>query len=253
MVVSACFVDPVVSERPLQIPVASEKKHRSFEQRHLTVPRSARYAIMGSFDADLTEVWILCHGHAQLARRFLSRFLPLERPDRLFVAPEALSRFYLSPPLPGPQAPNPPDGASWMTAEDREAEIEDYVCYLDLLHDEIFSIVDRSAVRLWVLGFSQGTATVARWVARGKVDPDRLVLYSGLLPSELDVKGAARLARRSPLTVVLGTRDEFARPELIAAQEARLRELRLPHTTIRFDGGHEITPEVLQRLTEGTD
>lgn len=236
----------------MQIPAAPEKKHRAFEQRHLQVPRSARYAIMGSLDADLSEVWIACHGHGQLARRFLSRFLPLERADRLFIAPEALSRYYLSPPVGGPHPAGTPVGASWMTSEDREAEVQDYVRYLDLLHDEIFSIVDRAKVRLWVFGFSQGVATAARWVAHGNVDPDRVVLYAGVLPPELDAEGAARLARRSPLMIALGTSDEFARPELIAAQEARLLDLRVPHTTIRFDGGHEIIPEVLTRLTEAT-
>jgi len=234
------------------IPVAPEKKIRAFEQRHLKVPRSARYAIMGSLEAELTEVWIVCHGHGQLARRFLYRFLPLERPDRLFIAPEALSRYYLSPPQGGPHPADAPVGASWMTVEDRELEMQDYVGYLDLLYDEIFSIVDRAKVRLWVLGFSQGTATAARWVARGKVDPDRVVLYSGLLPSELDMEHAARLAKRSPLTIVLGTNDEFAKPELIATQETRLRHLGVAHTIIRFEGGHEITPDVLMRLTEAT-
>jgi predicted esterase len=237
----------------LQIPVAPEKKIRAFDERHLKVPRSARYAIMGSLEAQLSEVWIVCHGHGQLARRFLSRFLPLERPDRLFIAPEALSRYYLTSPQGGPHPPDTPVGASWMTTEDREAEIQDYVGYLDLLYDEIFSLVDRATVELWVLGFSQGTATAARWVARGKVDPDRVVLYAGLMPSELDMERAARLATRSPLTIVLGTNDEFAKPELIATQEARLRELRVPHTTIRFEGGHEIMPEVLMRLTEATN
>ncbi len=236
----------------LQIPAAPEKKVRTFEQRHLQVPRSARYAIMGSLEAELTEVWIVCHGHGQLARRFLSRFLPLERPDRLFVAPEALSRYYLSPPVGGPHPANTPVGGSWMTSEDREFEIQDYVSYLDLLHDEIFSVVDRAKVKLWVFGFSQGVATVARWVARGNVDPDRVVLYAGVLPPELDAESAARLTRRSPITIALGTSDDFASPELVAAQEARLRDLRAPHTTIRFDGGHEVIPEVLKRLTEET-
>ena len=207
---------------------------------------------MGSLEAELTEVWIVCHGHGQLARRFLSRFLPLERPDRLFIAPEALSRYYLSPPQGGPHPAEAPVGASWMTVEDRELEMQDYVGYLDLLYDEVFSIVDRAKVQLWVLGFSQGTATAARWVARGKVDPDRVVLYAGLLPSELDMERAARLAKRSPLTIVLGTNDEFAKPELIAAQEARLRQLGVAHRIIRFEGGHEITPDVLMRLTQAT-
>ncbi len=205
---------------------------------------------MGSLDAPLSEVWIVCHGHGQLAARFLSRFLPLERDDRLFIAPEALSRYYLTPPTGGPHPLNALVGATWMTSEDRECEIEDYVRYLDSLHDEIFSIVAREKVRLWVLGFSQGTATAARWVARGKVDPDRVVLWAGLLPPELNAQSAAALARRTPLTLVLGRNDEFARPELVAAQEARFKELRVPYETIRFDGGHEIVPDTLRSLAD---
>lgn len=205
---------------------------------------------MGSFDGPLSEVWVVCHGHGQLAARFLSRFLPLEREDRLFIAPEALSRYYLTPPKGGPHLPNTPVGATWMTSEDRECEIEDYVRYLDALHDEIFSIVAREKVRLWVLGFSQGTATAARWVARGKVDPDRVVLWAGLLPPELNAQTAAALAPRAPLTLVLGRKDEFARPDLVAAEEVRLNELRVPHETIRFDGGHEIVPDTLRSLAD---
>jgi predicted esterase len=205
---------------------------------------------MGSFDASLTEVWIVCHGQGQLASRFLTRFIPIERQDRLFVAPEALSRYYLTPPQGGPHAPNSPVGATWMTSEDREREIEDYIRYLDLLYDEIFSVVPRKAVRLWVLGFSQGTATVARWVARGKVDPDRVVLWAGLLPPELTAQDASALTRRAPLTVVLGRQDEFAKPELVVVQESRLKELGVPYETIRFDGGHEIVPDTLRSLAE---
>ncbi|HEV2018370.1 MAG TPA: hypothetical protein VGQ98_08730 [Gemmatimonadaceae bacterium] len=228
----------------------SDRPVRSFEQRHLRVPRSARYSVMGSFDASLSEVWIVCHGHGQLASRFLTRFIPIERDDRLFVAPEALSRYYLTPPQGGPHAPNTPVGATWMTSEDREREIEDYVRYLDLLYDEIFSVVPRKAVRLWVLGFSQGTATVARWVARGKVDPDRVVLWAGLLPPEFTGNDASALARRAPLTVVLGRQDDFAKPDLVAAQQSRLKELGVPHQIIRFDGGHEIVPDTLRSLAE---
>jgi predicted esterase len=228
--------------------LVSDKPVRNFEQRHIAVSRTARYAVMGSLDGPLNEVWIVCHGQGQLAARFLSRFLPLERDDRLFIAPEALSRYYLTPPTGGPHPPNTPVGATWMTSEDREHEIEDYVGYLDSLYDEIFSIVAREKVRLWVLGFSQGTATTARWVARGKVDPDRVVLWAGVLPPELDASSAAALTRRSPLTLVLGRSDEFASPELVAAQAARLKELGIPHEMIRFDGGHEIIPDTLRTL-----
>lgn len=234
---------------PRGSPVA-DRVVRIFEQQHLSVPRTARYAVMGSFDESLSEVWIVCHGHGQLAARFLSRFIPIERGDRLFVAPEALSRYYLQPPRGGPHAPNTPIGATWMTSEDRDSEIADYVGYLDLLYDEVFSRVRRDSVRLWVLGFSQGCATVARWVARGKADPDRVVFWAGVLPPEMTREEAAVLSGRAPVTIVLGRQDEFANPELVAAQEARLKELDVSHETIRFDGGHEIVPDVLRRLAD---
>jgi predicted esterase len=226
----------------------SERKIRTFEQRHLSVARTARYALLGSFHPGIREVWIVCHGHGQLAARFLSRFVPIEREDRLIIAPEALSRYYLTPPQGGPHPPNTPVGATWMTSEDREYEIQDYIGYLDQLHDEIFSQLSRDNVRLVVLGFSQGTATVARWVARGKVIPDQVILWAGILPPELSAEEASRMSQRSPLMVVLGEHDEFARPELVMAQEARMRELRVSHRLIRYEGGHAIAPEVLRMV-----
>jgi predicted esterase len=231
----------------------SERKIRSFEQRHLSVTRSARYALLGSFHHDLREVWIVCHGHGQLAARFLSRFVPIEREDRLIIAPEALSRYYLTPPQGGPHPPNTPVGATWMTSEDREYEIRDYIAYLDQLYDEIFSQISRDNVRVIVLGFSQGTATVARWVARGKVIPDQVILWAGILPPELSAEEASKMSWRSPLMVVLGEQDEFARPELVMAQEARMRDLRVSHRLIRFEGGHAIDPDVLQMIAHESE
>lgn len=222
---------------------------RTFEHRHITVPRTARYAMMGSFEAKLSEVWIVFHGHGQLAGRFLSRFTPLERKDRLFVAPEALSRYYLTAPT-ATHGPASPVGATWMTREDRDAEIADQARYLDLLYEEIFTRVDRGAVRLWVLGFSQGVATVARWLAAGRreIAADRVVLWAGMVPPELDAAGARALSMRSPVTVVVGTADEFATPKVVAAQEAKLRELGVPFRAMSFEGGHDLSDSVLLEL-----
>ena len=233
----------------MTISQAQRTSYRIFEQRHIKVPRSARYTLLGSPTADLSEVWFVCHGHGQLAARFLSRFLPLEREDRLFIAPEALSRYYLSPPNGGPHPPGTPIGASWMTAEDRESEIEDYVTYLDLLHDEIFSVVDRRNVRVWVVGFSQGVATATRWVVAGKVVPNRVVLCSGMLPAELNESGAKRLALLAPLTLSFGDADEFASADRVRSEETKLKKLHVPYEMVRYKGGHTITPELLGRLT----
>jgi hypothetical protein len=98
------------------------------------VLRTARYATLGRLDESVREVWIVCHGYAQLAGRFIERFRCIAAPHRLIVAPEALSRFYTERGS-GFHGPASQIGATWMTSEDREAEIQDYVAYLDALHE----------------------------------------------------------------------------------------------------------------------
>lgn len=222
-----------------------------FEQRHITVPRSARYAILGAFDAPLREVWIVCHGHGQLASRFLSRFRAIESEDRIFIAPEALSRYYLAAPG-GEHGPDTPVGATWMTREDRDSEIADYVRYLDLLHDEIFSRIERAGVRLVVLGFSQGVATAARWVARGKPEPDRVILWAGVVPPEMTADGLRALSRRAPVVLCYGDADEYATNQRVESQRQALERAGAGFEIVRFPGRHEIPAAVLQDLARNS-
>src|SRR6476469_3720019 len=101
------------------------------------VPRTARYYTLGPTHGFPRELWFVCHGYGQLASRFLRQFAPLDDGTRLIVAPEALSRYYLDPVAERRHQREPRVGASWMTREDRFAEIVDYVSYLDQLAGEV--------------------------------------------------------------------------------------------------------------------
>jgi len=204
------------------------------QEHPFSTPRSARYFTLGSPE-QAGELWFVCHGYGQLASRFLERFRPIEAEGRCIVAPEGLSRFYLTE--------SPPErrvGASWMTREDRLREIDDYVRYLD----GVYAKLAPRAARVTALGFSQGSATVCRWAALGSSRIDRLIVWGGEVPPDLDLK---RL-RVPSLTLAYGTRDEFFTPKIIAATEARLREHRIAYELMPFEGGHEIDAETLQRL-----
>ena len=214
-------------------------------EHHLSVRRTARYFTLGSLSASTTDVWIACHGYGQLARDFLKDLAPLRRAGRLIVAPEALSRFYFEGGFHGPDSKV---GATWMTREDRLAEIADYVAYLDALHGAVFSKIDRKAATLTVLGFSQGTATVSRWVTQGKVRPDRLVLWGGLLPPDLDLDAARATLRRLELVLVAGRRDRFVDEEKLSAQVAALEHSGITVRTVRHSGGHRLNADVLANL-----
>ena len=136
-----------------------------------------------------------------------------------------------------------------MTSEDRENEIEDYVRYLDSLHEEIFSIVPREKVRLWVIGFSQGAATVVRWVTRGNATPDRVILWAGILPPELNAQSAAALSRRAPLTLVLGRQDQFATPEIVGPVTREVAMAGPGAPPVPYGAPGVPTPPELERVT----
>ena len=156
---------------------------------------------------------------------------------RLLVAPEALSRFY--------HEDHKRIGASWMTREDRDTEMEDYVRYLDLLHDQLFEIVERDRLKLRLLGYSQGAATAARWAVRGRAKIDHLVLWGSPLPPELGDEAALREIH---LTLVGGSRDEFFIEKVWADERTRLRALGLVFDELSFEGGHRLDDDTLRAL-----
>src|ERR1019366_9897456 len=104
----------------------------------IQVKRSARLAMLGPEGPGVREIWYVLHGYAQLAAPFLEGLRAIDDGTRLIVAPEALSRFYEG----DTQARLHRDarvGASWMTREDRESEIADYIAYLDTVHQSILT------------------------------------------------------------------------------------------------------------------
>jgi predicted esterase len=211
------------------------------QEHHLPVSRTARYFTLGSLEG-ARDVWIVCHGYGQLAARFLERFRALASGHRCVIAPEALSRFYLTE-----GASERRVGASWMTREDRLHEIDDHVRYLDALYG---AVVPRGAT-VTALGFSQGAATVCRWEAMGTARIDRLIVWGGEIPPDLDLSQgrAAERFRTSRLTLVYGTRDQFFTPKIVAATEARLRAHGIPYELNAFEGGHEIDDATLAQMS----
>ncbi|MGN6183183.1 MAG: alpha/beta hydrolase, partial [Thermoanaerobaculia bacterium] len=157
---------------------------------------------------------------------------------------------YLVSPTKAP-AVERPVGATWMTREDRESEVGDYVEYLDLLHDEISPrLISGAAVN--VLGFSQGAATATRWVSHGRVRAKRLILWGGLVPPDSALMKGQSALRHVPLTLVLGTRDHYVSDEMLSAELARLDAAGIPKEIIRFDGGHAVSRGVFPQLTRVT-
>lgn len=212
-------------------------------EHHLKVQCSARYYALGDLHT-ASECWFVLHGYGQLARFFIRPFAAMAEADRAVIAPEALSRFYVDA-----MHEHERVGASWMTKADRQHEIRDYVTYLDGLADHVRPAAEDRSTETCVLGFSQGAATACRWALLGTHDVDRLVLWAGGVPPDLDLAAHRAHLQQLDLIFVIGTDDEYISDECVAAEEARLDAHDISYRTIRFDGGHRIDPDVLKRVT----
>ena len=209
-------------------------------EHQLDTPRTARYVTLGPLDGSHRELWIALHGYGQLARRFARGLATLDDGERLLVAPEGLSRFYLDPS--GTKV-----GTSWMTREDRLSEIADYVRYLDAV---LAALPPGSATRprFTLLGFSQGSATACRWIAQGAARPHRLVIWGGEIPPDLNWTQASRRFQAVDVVLVAGNRDSYATPTAVKGFSRLLETNGVRHRVVRFDGGHELHAPTLEAL-----
>ena len=209
---------------------------------HIAVPRTARYVTQGEIES-AGEVWFVLHGYSMLAVSFLRWFEPAARPGRLLVAPEGLSRAYFE------EKGTRRVGASWMTKEDRDAEIEDYVRYLDLMAARVLEGVPGKP-RIEVHGFSQGTATACRWVAFGNRPADRLMLWGGMVPPDLPLDRYGPVLNRAGLEMAFGSRDKFVHSADVDREQARLAAAGLTPIIHWFEGGHRVDSATLLSLTK---
>ncbi len=210
------------------------------EEHFIRVPRTARYHVLGKLEA-APELWIVLHGYGHLARFFLNAFEGLEE-SRAIIAPEGLSRFYLD-------TDHSRVGATWMTREDRLHEIDDQISYLDALVAELTKQAIPGAT-VNALGFSQGVATASRWALRGKSTLNRLVLWAGSIPPELD-REALRTLQHLTVDLVLGDKDEYAEPSDLEVGARRLESAGIPHRKHLYSGTHRLEPVLLGRLLNG--
>jgi len=211
------------------------------QQKNITVPKTARYFILGERSEQIEQVWIVCHGYAQLANYFLKNFEDLNDGKTLIIAPEGLHRFYW-------KGFSEKVVASWMTKEDRESDIADYVNYLNLVYKEVLSGLKNKNVKVNVLGFSQGTATVCRWLANNKVKADNLILWAGAFPDDTNFKTDKAVLDKLKTFVVVGDADEFIDEAGVEKHSSLLKENNIKFELIRFKGKHEIDNATLLDL-----
>ena len=94
----------------------------------ITSAKTFRYFTHGD-PLKANQIVYVLHGYGQLAEFFIRKFQHLSD-DYFIVAPEGMHRFYLS-------GSSGRVGASWMTKEERETDIQDNLNWLNALDTEL--------------------------------------------------------------------------------------------------------------------
>jgi len=203
----------------------------------IPVQKTARYfSLEPKSPEQVKSVVYVLHGYAQAAAEFLTQFESVSGEAVAIIAPEGLHRFYARG-----GAGNVV--ASWMTKEDRENDIRDYVSFFNEMRRNCIAKYP-NLEKETVLGFSQGGATAARWVSSGNFNPDRLILWCAFFPPDVKIQSDEKVA----LTVVTASNDRFIYNDEAASQ---LKLMRATHPTllhVHFEGEHEIHTATLQDI-----
>lgn len=208
----------------------------------IKVERTARYILLGEVSEKTKNIWVCFHGYGQLASYFGKKFKFIENEETAILIPEGLSRFYLN---------NKYEriGASWITREMRDEEVEDYINYLNALLTQISQDVNLKNININVLGFSQGCTTACRWLNQASFPASNLVLWAGFFGNGIeDVIEPSKLSSTN-CYYIYGSSDAYLvnQPEMKAKMLDNLRE-KISPTIIEFDGDHVIHPTVLKDL-----
>jgi predicted esterase len=211
-------------------------------QKHqIKVQKTAHYVTIGEMNEQTENVWFVIHGYGQLAEYFIKKFNVLDDGKTVIIAPEALSKYYL-------KEFSGRVGATWMTKYERDSEIKDYVNYLNQLYNTVLQGFDVNKLKVNILGFSQGTATVARWCMNETIKYDRLILWAGYFGNGIqDVVDSSKLADKE-VVLCYGKEDEFLVKIDIQQYEKDIQRV-IPHIQVyTFDGGHTIDEELVLKI-----
>lgn len=199
---------------------------------HFSTTKTACVYSLGNIENNTATVWILIHGYAQKGDVFLQSFQELANENILLVAPEALNKFYT-------KGGYGDVVASWMTRDNRENEIENYVAYIESV---VTYFQQKGFTTFNILGFSQGVATVSRFLKFSSIISfDKVILFAGEIPAEVDYN---QLSNFKKLFYICGDNDPFFNATAMQAKYSNIAGMQF----MLFEGGHIISTAILKQI-----
>jgi len=200
----------------------------------------APYYKLGECNEHTKNIWIIFHGYGQLVKDFYEKFSAIDHQKNLLIFPQALSKFYL-------KGVDKNIGASWMTSQERELDIDNYITYLDQIYLQE-SLGTNNRIKLNILGFSQGGHTASRWIYRSGLAYDRLILWGSGLAQEINRHIVQSSFNKGQQYFVVGDQDRFIDQSALDAAQKRYASIGFKYELVQYQGIHDIYSEVLKDL-----
>ena len=201
--------------------------------------KTARFYTLGELTDSTTEIVFVFHGYAQLAKDFIQNFESVLNYSRFIIAPEGLNKFYF-------KGFSGKIGASWMTKEDRENEINDYLNFCDNIYNHFAGRLN-SPIKIKLFGFSQGGATASRWFVQSGLQNAELILWGSSIPQDISYE-KLRSKLLHPVKIIIGDNDEFITEERLKGELKKLDDNRINYELLKYPGKHNVQPGLLKKL-----
>lgn len=204
------------------------------------IRRTAHYSTYGQLSKETKFIWLALHGYGQLARQTIRKFSVLDDKEHFVIAPEGLNRFYWHT--------NNEPVACWMTREDRYDEISDFVGYLDIIYNRYCKHVNEQKVTIILFGFSQGCATLWRWVHASQPRYDVLVNWAGWIPEDISYLHLQAYFENKRHFLYYGDSDKYLTEEALIGIKEVIQINNLDIEIKQFEGEHKIPKQELSNF-----
>ena len=216
----------------------------SISHHTISVSKTAHYSTYGELNKNSTKrIWIAMHGYGQLSSRMIQKFDFLDPKENYVIAAEGLNRFYWDGK--GDRRPV----SCWMTSQDRYHEIEDFTKYLQSLHDRYCRHVNQN-VQIILMGFSQGCATMWRWIHAFQPRYHVAVNWAGWIPEDISYTHLKTFLADKKHFLLYGDEDHFLTDSVVIGIKEIITLNELDIVIQKFKGDHRIVKSEFQIFFE---
>ena len=213
-------------------------------KKQISIVKTHKYSQLGEFSKKTNTVWIVLHGYGMLSEYFIKKFECILNERTVVIAPEGSNRFYL-------ENNYYRVGASWMTKLDKEKDIEDNISFIQTLYSNIIDEIGHTNFKLNTLGFSQGGATLVRWIMSNSITIDSLILWGSDIPKDCLTKEKKSRWTLIDVKLVIGNQDEYINEENKQKVIDLISSYGLKYELVEYEGSHKIIEKELEKIAAG--